>query len=158
MNLLSYYFSLSLHYSLSDVGEGEGKGELHWQGRATVYKTVVVKQFKSGGKYDKEYDIYRRNLPYVPKLIAYDKSKLALKIKRVGESCIRMSNGLSHSIMEGLGERFRQDTGIHHGDIAPVNVCYYDGEYYLIDFEKSKGGMSDVVCSPSTCSCYKYKK
>ena len=140
------------------MGEEEGEGTLHWQGRATVYKSVVVKKFKSGGKFRKELDIYRRKLSYVPDLIAYDESKLALKIKRVGKSCIRMSNDLSRSIMEGLGERFRQDTGIHHGDIAPVNVCYCDGNYYLIDFEKSKGGMSDVVCSPSTCRCYKYGK
>ena len=123
-----------------------------------MYKSVVVKQFKTGGKFRKELDIYRRKLSYVPDLIAYDESKLALKIKRVGKSCIRMSNGLSHSTMEELGERFRQDTGIHHGDIAPVNVCYYDGKYYLIDFEKCKEGISDVVCSPSTCRCYKYGK
>ena len=144
---------------MNNVYEGmEGEGEEHWQKRATVYKTVVVKKFKSGGKYDKEYDIYRRNLSYVPKLIACDKSKLALKIKRVGESCIRMSNGLSHSIMEGLGERLRQDTGIHHGDIAPVNVCYDGDKYFLIDFEKCKCDMSDVVCAPVSCGCYKHKK
>jgi tRNA A-37 threonylcarbamoyl transferase component Bud32 len=91
-------------------------------------------------------------------LIAYDESKLALTIKRVGDSCKGMKRGLSRSIMEGLGERLRNDTRIHHGDIAPVNVCYSDGEYYLIDFEKSKDGMGDIVCSPSTCRCYKYKK
>jgi RIO-like serine/threonine protein kinase len=138
--------------------EGEGEGEEHWGKRATVYRTVVIKVFKSVGKYDKEYDVYSRMLPYVPKLIAYDKRKLALKIERVGESCKGMSNGLSHSIMEELGERLRQDTGIHHGDIAPVNVCYDGDKYFLIDFEKCKYDMRDVVCTPGICGCYKHKK
>jgi hypothetical protein len=143
-----------------DVGEEEGVGTPHWQKRATMYLTVVVKKFKSVGKFTKELDIYSRNLPYVPDLVAYDESKgvWTLKIKRVGDSCKGERGELIRSKMEELGERLRRDTGIHHGDIAPVNVCYCDGKYYLIDFEKSKGGMSDVVCSPSTCKCYKYKK
>ena len=43
-------------------------------------------------------------------------------------------------------------------DIAPVNICYDGDKYFLIDFEKCKCDMSDVVCAPVSCGCYKHKK
>ncbi len=122
--------------------------------------TQCTKTFANADVYARELSIYRKNLPYIPRLISHDRRTLTIVTERVGNplgtvwtSSIPFISPLFHSASQWkqnysirrLHKKFKRDTGMYHNDICYKNVLRDEGgKLYLIDFERSEAALTDL--------------
>lgn len=122
--------------------------------------TECVKTFADRDVYARELAIYKKNLPYVPRLLSHDRRTRTIVTERVGTPLGTVWNSgvpfigpflrsasqwKQNRSIRRLHKKFKRDTGLYHNDIAYKNVLR-DGQrrLYLIDFERSDGTLTDT--------------
>lgn len=120
-----------------------------------------TKTFADADAFERELRVYRLNLPYVPRLLAYDRRARSVTVERAGvplgtawNSGIPVLSALLASSarwgrnrrIRKLHRRFRRDTGWYHNDVCYKNVLIdpRTGRLYLIDFERAGPTRTDA--------------
>ena len=120
-----------------------------------------TKTFANEDASERELLVYRLYLPYVPRLLAYNRRARSITTERVGvplgtpwNSGIPLLSVLLASSsrwrrnrrIRRLHRRFRKDTGYFHNDVCYKNVLIEatTGRMYLIDFERAGPTRADA--------------
>lgn len=121
--------------------------------------TQCMKTFADVNIFMRELRIYKRNLPYVPRLISYDRTARTITVERVGtplgtvwDSGVPFvgsilntpSRSMFNARIRKLSRRFQRDTGMYHNDICYKNVLRDGKRLYLIDFERCGTAFTDA--------------
>lgn len=121
--------------------------------------TQCTKTFASKEVFARELSIYKKNLPYVPRLISHDHKARTITVERVGtplgtvwNSGIPFVGSLLdtssrwrlNARIRKLYRRFRRDTGLYHNDLLYKNVLRDGRRLYLVDFERCGAALTDA--------------
>ena len=112
----------------------------HGEG-VSIHKDKVIKRFKGDISYNKELNIYKKRLSYIPKLISYDDDKREIVISK--ECCETFSQfpvgerSRYYPKIKQLYYRFKKDTGFYLYDFSTKNIIIdkKNNQLKLIDFE-----------------------
>lgn len=121
--------------------------------------TQCTKTFANANVYARELSIYKKTLPYVPRLISHDRRTLTIVTERVGkplgtvwDSGVPVIGTLLNNSsrwrlnahIRKLHRRFQRDTGMYHNDLLYKNVLRDGRRLYLVDFERCGAALTDA--------------
>ena len=122
-------------------------------------ETQCTKTFADAAVFERELSIYKKRLPYVPRLIAYDRAARTLTAERVGaplgsvwtsgnpvlSALFASDRWKRNAHIRRLHRRFHRDTGLYHNDLCYKNVLRDErGRLYLVDFELADAVRTDA--------------
>lgn len=127
-------------------------------------KTQCTKTFKDPDAFQRELDVYERNLSYVPRLIEADRERHTLVVENAGRPLGTIMDSVRQLLpqplvsrlpdarrqyadrVRELHETFHRDTGLFHNDVQYKNVLRDDDDtLYLIDFEFAAPQLKDCT-------------
>jgi len=118
----------------------------------------IIKSGLTQKKMDNEEKILKLGLDYTPAFVSRNNTSITMTYIKAKD--FKGQHGMYPTIQK-MGERFRRDTGYHHGDLNCMNMLRDEaGKLYLIDFEKiyqKEGFLEGEVCCKDNCGkrCYK---
>lgn len=127
-----------------------------------------TKTFSDPATFERELSVYRRRLPYVPRMLSYDRDARSITMTKAGaplgtvwDSGVpllhmkRDRSAMKHRIRR-MHRQFRKDTGLYHNDVNFKNVLRdASNVLYLIDFEHAsetnwERDVDDILSGHST--------
>lgn len=111
--------------------------------------------------FELELEVYKRlqGEPNFPQLLSYDERRLELVISYCGQSLDRLKS--KQMVVPDLEQQIDRIAdaldrhGIKHLDMLPKNICFLDGQIYLIDFDVAV--LDDVPLSDKLSELLKLK-
>jgi hypothetical protein len=117
---------------------------------------IIIKSGLTQQKMDNEEKILKLGLDYTPAFVSRNNTSITMTYIKAKD--FKGQHGMYPTIQK-IGERFRRDTGYHHGDLNCMNMLHDEaGKLYLIDFEKIYQPEQFLeVCCKENCGkrCYK---